>query len=51
MWMRRNAGYQFGAGKVNAARAALDSDEIKIAKDKISEWWQNEKGCLSGDHR
>ena len=31
--------------KVNAAQAALNSDEIKIAKDKISEWQAAQATC------
>lgn len=31
--------------KVNAAQAALNSDEIKIAKDKISEWQVAQATC------
>ena len=31
--------------KVNVARAALNSDEIKIAKDKISEWQAAQATC------
>lgn len=31
--------------KVNAARAALNSDEVKIAKDKISEWQAAQATC------
>lgn len=31
--------------KVNAAQAALNSDEVKIAKDKISEWQAAQATC------
>lgn len=31
--------------KVNAAQAALNSDEVKIAKDKISEWQAAQTTC------
>lgn len=31
--------------KVNAAQAALNSDEIKVAKDKISEWQAAQATC------
>ena len=31
--------------KVNAAQAALNSDEVKIAKDKISEWQAAQAAC------
>lgn len=31
--------------KVNAAQAALNSDEVKIAKDKISEWQAAQDTC------
>ena len=31
--------------KVNAAQAALNSDEVKIAKDKISEWHAAQATC------
>lgn len=31
--------------KVNAAQAALNSDEVKIAKDKISEWQEAQATC------
>ena len=31
--------------KVNAAQAALNSDEVKIAKDKISEWQAAQSTC------
>lgn len=33
--------------KVNEAQAALDSDEIKLAKDKISEWQTEKAACDS----
>ena len=33
--------------KVNAAQAALNSDEVKIAKDKISEWQAAQATCQS----
>lgn len=33
--------------KVNEAQAALDSDEIKLAKDKISEWQTKKAACDS----